>query len=337
MAYRQVARTLGYRTYAPEDARQRGGRTRGRGPSRPAAVVRGNAGFMTGDEVLTSPMLFGYAGATAASRPATVGRKPLQARGGARGRDRHRLRQAAHGRRGWRAASACRSWRRPATRGSSCRRRRGGAALWERNGWSRPAFLMFSQMDIPYREPAGRWRSRGLDSSGARRSRAIRGTSPIPSPASGRRVRGQAAPAAGEPSAVVAHIAPVGARVLAHSAGRRGDGGRPAAADTRSAPSRPTAPAATRSASSTPSTRGRTCSSSCRTSPVCGPGPTSTTGGSTASSGRRKRPTTPLLAAVQGQRGVLGRLRALRGRRPARVRLALPPLAGLPPRAHPGG
>jgi nitroreductase len=27
-------------------------------------------------------------------------------------------------------------------------------AIWERNGWSRPAFLMFSQMDIPYREPA---------------------------------------------------------------------------------------------------------------------------------------------------------------------------------------
>jgi SagB-type dehydrogenase family enzyme len=25
-------------------------------------------------------------------------------------------------------------------------------ALWERNGWSRPAYLMFSQMDIPYRE-----------------------------------------------------------------------------------------------------------------------------------------------------------------------------------------
>jgi SagB-type dehydrogenase family enzyme len=28
----------------------------------------------------------------------------------------------------------------------------GGAALWERNGWSRPAYLMLSQMDIPYRE-----------------------------------------------------------------------------------------------------------------------------------------------------------------------------------------
>jgi SagB-type dehydrogenase family enzyme len=25
-------------------------------------------------------------------------------------------------------------------------------SLWERNGWSRPAYLMFSQMDIPYRE-----------------------------------------------------------------------------------------------------------------------------------------------------------------------------------------
>jgi SagB-type dehydrogenase family enzyme len=28
-------------------------------------------------------------------------------------------------------------------------------ALWERNGWSRPAYLLFSQMDIPYREAEG--------------------------------------------------------------------------------------------------------------------------------------------------------------------------------------
>jgi SagB-type dehydrogenase family enzyme len=27
-----------------------------------------------------------------------------------------------------------------------------GLELWERNGWSRPAYLLFSQMDIPYRE-----------------------------------------------------------------------------------------------------------------------------------------------------------------------------------------
>jgi len=27
--------------------------------------------------------------------------------------------------------------------------------LWERYGWSRPAYLLFSQMDIPYREPPG--------------------------------------------------------------------------------------------------------------------------------------------------------------------------------------
>jgi SagB-type dehydrogenase family enzyme len=34
-------------------------------------------------------------------------------------------------------------------------------ALWERNGWSRPAYLMFSQMDIPYRESSEAMNDRG--------------------------------------------------------------------------------------------------------------------------------------------------------------------------------
>jgi SagB-type dehydrogenase family enzyme len=110
---------------------------------------------MTGDEVLTtSPLLFGYCGRN--------GR--LAACDGRRGT---RFRLA-----GGRAAEIVSAFLEPRSVEAAVRdgftlaelgeAREAGilvseeeskpASLWERNGWSRPAYLMFSQMDIPYRE-----------------------------------------------------------------------------------------------------------------------------------------------------------------------------------------
>lgn len=112
---------------------------------------------MTGDEVLTtSPLLFGY-----------CGRNGRLAACDARAGSRFRLA-------GERAAEIVTAFVKPRTvsegveggfslqeleearsAGILVSEEEGESlSLWERNGWSRPAFLMFSQMDIPYREPA---------------------------------------------------------------------------------------------------------------------------------------------------------------------------------------
>jgi nitroreductase len=111
---------------------------------------------MTGDEVLTtSPLLFGYCGRN--GRLAAC-----DARAGAR------FRLA-----GARAAEIVTAFVEPRAVGAAVRdgftleelqeardvgilvseEESEPLALWERSGWSRPAYLMFSQMDIPYREP----------------------------------------------------------------------------------------------------------------------------------------------------------------------------------------
>ena len=110
---------------------------------------------MTGDEVLTtSPMLFGYRG-----------RNGRLAACDARGGERFRLA-------GSRAAEIVTAFVEPRPVASAVRdgftleeleeardagilvsdEESGPLALWERSGWSRPAYLLFSQMDIPYRE-----------------------------------------------------------------------------------------------------------------------------------------------------------------------------------------
>jgi SagB-type dehydrogenase family enzyme len=56
-------------------------------------------------------------------------------------------------------------------------------ALWERNGWSRPAYLMFSQMDIPYREPADAIDDRATLTRERRATvRGYQGEEPYPEP-----------------------------------------------------------------------------------------------------------------------------------------------------------
>lgn len=110
---------------------------------------------MTGDEVLTtSPLLFGY-----------PGRNGRLAACDARSNVRFRLA-------GVRAAEIVTAFLEPRSAASAvdggftleelqearaagiliAEEEREPLSLWERNGWSRPAYLMFSQMDIPYQE-----------------------------------------------------------------------------------------------------------------------------------------------------------------------------------------
>src|SRR5262249_51253704 len=144
----------------PEDASQPGGGAGARRSHRAAAPLRRDPGAVMSEERLTtSATLFAY--------PGRDGR--LAAFEGRHG-TRFRLT-------GDRAAQIVSAFLEPRSAESAradgftaeevaegqaarilvCEAEPGGWELWERNGWSRPSYLVFSQMDIPYwEESAGK-------------------------------------------------------------------------------------------------------------------------------------------------------------------------------------